>query len=246
MNELFCARCGIAIQGHAVQGPGGWMHAACAPAPPPAPASKSPVPLLVALGCAVPVALVLLLAVFLAIWQFLSPAAPGSPGGVAGLTGAAGVDAGAAEPLTERYGSGNGMLTASYPASFAASQQGDGAVIVTRALPDGNAETLVLEAVEQPISTDIDELERILNVAEVKMFDGYAVVSKRRGTCLGRPGLEVLGTFTLKNGTAYDRRACRFYDHAHYYSLAYALPRASAADQTALLQRILDATVVNR
>ena len=237
MDPLYCARCGGPVTGQAVQGPGGWMHAACA-SPGPAPGAKSLLPVLVAVGCAGVGVFVILPMIFLAIWQFLSPATPGK-------APAATADAGAAEALTERYGTANGMLTAHYPSSFAASQQGDSAVIVTRALPDGNAETLVIEAVDQPLSTDIDELERILTAAEVKMFEGYAVVSKRRGTCLGRPGLEVLGAFTLKNGTAYERRACRFYDHAHYYSFAYALPRAADADQTALLQRIMEATDVN-
>ncbi len=130
------------MEGHAVQGPGGWMHAACAPKSTPA----WVVPLAI-VGCAVPAGFALLFGMYLAIWQFLSPEKPPAA--------ATAADAGVTEALTQRYEMGNGMLAVHYPASFAASRQGDTAVIVTRALSDGNAETLVFEAVAEPISTDI-------------------------------------------------------------------------------------------
>jgi hypothetical protein len=233
MNDILCARCSRPVEGHAVQGPGGWMHAACAP--------KSTPPWVVPLaivGCAVPVAFAVLVGVFLAIWQFLSPTMPPATATAAdaGVTGTT-------EALTQRYEMGNKMLAVHYPASFAASRQGDAAVIVTRALPDGNAETLVFEAVAEPISTDIQEINRVLEAAEAKLLDGYVVLSRRPATCNGRPGLEVIGSFPVTaTGATYDRRACRFYEGKHFYTFAYALPREKAAAETRLLETIVEAT----
>lgn len=230
MTALVCAKCASPIQGHAVQGPGGWMHTSCAQKA----GSKSAVPLLALVGCAVSAGFVLLILAFLAIWQFLSPGAPPTSA----------VDAGASDALTERYTTGNGLVTVRYPASFAASKQGDAAVIVTRPLADGNAETLVFEAVETPVSNDLKELERLLSAAEAKQLEGYVALSTRPGTCHGRPGIEVIGSFVTKNGATYDRRACRFYDDGHFYSFAYALPRGKPAAETRLLETIVDAAEI--
>lgn len=230
MNDIICAKCSRPVEGHAVQGPGGWMHAACAPKS--RPAWVVPVAIV---GCALPVSFAVLILMFLAIWQFLSPGTP--------LATATTADAGVMEALTQRYEMGNRMLAVHYPASFAASRQGDAAVIVTRALPDGNAETLVFEAVAEPISSDIQEIDRVLTAAETKLLEGYVVLSRRPATCNGRPGLEVIGSFPLKTtGATYDRRACRFYEGKHFYTFAYALPRAKAVAETRLLETIVEAT----
>jgi hypothetical protein len=228
MNDLLCAKCAKLIEGHAVQGPGGWLHPSCAEGP-----RTKPVLIFAIVGCAVLFGFALLLLVFLAIWQFLSPERPPSDGG-------------ASTALTERYESGNGMLTAHYPASFAASKQGDTAVVVTRALPDGNAEMLVLEAVAQPISSDIEEIDRLVSASEAKQLDRYVVLSKRAGTCNGWPGLEVSGSFFASNGAAYDRRVCRFYDGGHVYSFAFALPHGKPMADARLLETIVEATELRR
>jgi hypothetical protein len=186
-------------------------------------------------GCAVPGGLVVLVGLFLAIWQFLSPGNP---------TATAAADAGALEALTQRYEMGNGMIAVHYPASFAASRQGDAAVIVTRALPDGNAETLVFEAVAEPISTDMTEIDRVLTAAEAKQLKGYVTLARRPATCVGRPGLEVIGTFVPKAGTTYDRRACRFYEGGHFYTFAYALPQGQGPVATRQLETIVEATEI--
>jgi len=231
MPELLCAKCGTYVEGQAVQGPAGWMHPSCAPR------SDWKVPLLVALGCAVPAGFAILVMVFLAIWQFLSPGAPPTTA----------VDAGASTvsiALTQRYESANGMLVVRYPASFAASRQGDAAVVVARPLPGGDSETVLFEIVAQPISTDIEEIERLITAAEAKQLDRYVVTSTRPGPCGGRVGLEVIGSFVAENGVTYDRRACRFYDGGRYCSIAYLLPHATAASDAPLLESIVAATEV--
>jgi hypothetical protein len=234
MSELLCAKCGTYIQGQAVQGPAGWLHPSCAPG------SGWKVPLLVALGCAVPAGFVVLVMVFLAIWQFLSPAAPPAAAMGAGDAGAAAVST----ALTQRYESANGLLVAHYPASFAASRQGDAAVVVARPLPGGDSETVLFEIVAQPISTDLEEIERLITAAEAKQLDRYVVTSSRPGTCGGRAGFEVIGSFVAANGVTYDRRACRFYDGGRYCSIVYQLPHATAAAEAPLLESIVAATEV--
>ena len=239
MHFLVCAKCGQPIQGQAVQGPAGWMHPPCAGGS----GSSSVVPLVVALGCAVPGALVVLVMIFLAIWQFLSPATPvARADGGAAVIDAGGVTAGPTDALTERYESGNGMLTARYPASFAASKEGASAVTLMRPYPDGNVAVVVLEAVEKPVSTDVRELDRLLVAAETKLFKGYVVRTKRPTTCHGEKGLLVTGSFTADNGAAYERRSCRFLAKGHFYSFAYSLPQGKVGEDATLMEVIVEAT----
>jgi hypothetical protein len=176
--------------------------------------------------------------VFLAVWQFLSPGPPSPP-----PPAAVGADAGPSDALTERYEMGNGLVAAHYPASFAASKQGDGVLSVARALPGGNTQAVVFEAVQSPISNDLKENNRLISAAEAKMFDRYIVISTGPATCNGRPGLEVVASF-LANGISYDRRACRFHEGGRLYSFAYALPQGSAAADRALLEKIVNAAEI--
>jgi hypothetical protein len=184
--------------------------------------------------------------VFLAVWQFLSPGALAARADAGRAAPGAAADAAADDALTERYPSGNGMLAAHYPASFAASSLGEGAVTVQRVSPDGNVAAVILEVVETPVSTDLKELDRLLVAAETKMFHGYVVETRRPATCLGNNGLEVLSAQTADNGVPYARRACRFLVNGHLYSFAYTHPRDRGAEEAKLLETIVDATELLR
>jgi hypothetical protein len=85
----------------------------------------------------------------------------------------------------------------------------------------------------------------VLEAAEAKQLEGYVSRTRRPATCNGRPGLEVIGSFQVtKTATTYVRRACRFYDGGHFYTLAYALPDGQAAAETTLLEAIVEATEI--
>jgi hypothetical protein len=188
----------------------------------------------------------MLILVFLAVWQFLSPGGPAARADAGRAAPGAAAAAGADDARTERYPSGNGMLAAHYPASFAASSLGEGAVTVQRVSPDGNVAAVILESVETPVSTDIKELDRLLVAAEAKMFHAYVVETRRPATCLGNAGLEVIAAQTADNGVSYSRRVCRFLVNGHLYSFAYTLPRDRVAGEAKLLQSIVDATELLR
>jgi hypothetical protein len=232
MSELLCARCSRPIDEVAVRGPDGWMHGSCAPPT----GAKSSAWLPVLLGCGVLGAILFFFLALLAIWQFLSPEPP--PTRL--------LDAGPSSALTERYEMGNGLVTARYPASFAASKQGETALIVVRTSPDGNSEAVVFEAVDQPISNDLKENARLVAAAEAKLLGGYVELSNRPATCHGQEGIEVVGSFVAENKVTYHRRACRFHDGGHFYSFAYALPSAAAPEQRSLLEAIVDAAELGR
>lgn len=229
MVDLVCIRCSKLVKGQALERPEGWVCATCAGGW----ASRNIGKLVLGIGCGALGLWGLLIFVFLAIWQFLSPERPP----------VAAADAAPPDALTERYATGNGLVIAHYPASFAASKQGDGAVSLTRGLPGGGASEVVgLEVVPNPISNDLNEMHRILSAAEAKLFDRYVESENGPGTCGGRPGVRVAGSFVGPNGVSYYRRACRFQEGGRFYTFAYALPESSAAAERALLEKIVEAT----
>jgi hypothetical protein len=228
MIDLVCARCSKLVKGQALERPEGWMCVTCAGGAAP----RSTAKLAIGLGCGALLIWGLLIMMFLALWQFLSPERPP----------VAAADAGPPDALTERYASGNGLVIAHYPASFAASKEGDGVLTVQRARPSGDSDAVVLEVVSNPISNDLNENHRLVCAAEAKVFDRYVEIANGPGTCVGRPGVRVAGSFVASNGVRYDRRACRFLEGGRFYTFAYALPESSTVAQRALLEKIVDAT----
>ena len=149
--------------------------------------------------------------------------------------------------MTESYASKNGLITAHYPASFAASTVGTSSIVVSRNLPGGLDEALALVPIETPISSDLKEFARVIGAAEVKELHGYAESSSVAATCAGKPGIETTGTWRSEKGAlTYLRKACHFLASGHGYSIAYSVPTTLAAAEEPTLRAIREATQFNR
>ena len=163
---------------------------------------------------------------------------PGAPGG--------GKPSGSSE-MTASFASKNGLITAHYPADFEASAVGTSSIVVTRNLPGGLDEAMVLVPIENPISSDLKEFARVIGAAEVKDLRSYVETSALPASCAGKPGIETTGTWRSEKGTlTYLRKACHFLDHGHGYSIAYSVPSTLAAEEEPTLRAIRDATQFHR
>jgi hypothetical protein len=149
--------------------------------------------------------------------------------------------------MTESFPSKNGLITAHYPAEFAASTVGTSSIVVTRNLPGGLDEALALVPIEKPISSDLKEFARVIGAAEVKELHGYVESSSLPATCAGKPGIETTGTWRSEKGSlTYLRKGCHFLDNGHGYSISYSVPSTVAATEEPTLRAIREATQFNR
>lgn len=149
--------------------------------------------------------------------------------------------------MTESFASKNGLITAHYPADFTASSVGASSIVMSRGLPGGLDEALVLIPIEKPISSDLNEFARVIGADEVKGLRGYVESSSLAATCAGKPGIETTGTWRSEKGTlTYLRKACHFLSNGHGYSIAYSVPSTLAADEEPTLRAIREATQFNR
>jgi hypothetical protein len=155
----------------------------------------------------------------------------------AGAIGAAG--------FTESYHSPNGLITAHYPADFAAKVTGKAALMMSRNLDDDEVELITLVSVGEPISPDLNEFTRTVSLAEVKKLDGYQQVSKTNTKCMGVDGVEIVSTWK-PGATNYRRRWCGFLRNGHGYAFAYTLPAAAAESDESLLRAVVDATTFDQ
>lgn len=149
--------------------------------------------------------------------------------------------------MSQSFASKNGLITAHFPADFAASSVGTSSIVVSRSLPGGLDEALALVPIEKPISSDLNEFARVIGAAEVKELRGYVESSSLPATCVGKPGIETTGTWRSEKGTlTYLRKACHFLSSGHGYSIAYSVPSTLAADEEPTLRAIREATQFNR
>jgi hypothetical protein len=149
--------------------------------------------------------------------------------------------------LSESYKTTNGLLTAHYPADFAAKRLDDATVMISRNLGDGTDEVVTFGAVPDPISDDPHEFGRILidSLSKNVVAKGGTAQkgAERPTTCLGtHAGVEVEITFTFDSGRPYDSKSCFFMMAKRGYELRYDVPRTRAAQDVPLLERIMDAT----
>ena len=166
----------------------------------------------------------------------------GAPGG-----GKPSGSSGEIPAMTESFASKNGLITAHYPAEFAASVAGTSSIVVTRNLPGGLDEALAFVPIETPISNDLKEFARVIGAAEVKELHGYVESSALPASCAGKPGIETTGTWKSERGTlTYLRKACHFLHNGHGYSIAYSVPSTHAAAEEPTLRAIREATQFNR
>ena len=150
------------------------------------------------------------------------------------------------DPLTQSYSSRNGLITAHYPASFAAKTVASASVELVRNLGLGHDEAVVLVPIQRPITDELDELSRVMSNAQTKRLNGFKKSYERRATCNGQPGIELEGVwFTRATGAPVVFHVCNFMRDGHGYSFSYLVPQAEAATQGPYLKKIMEATTFN-
>jgi hypothetical protein len=152
-------------------------------------------------------------------------------------------------PLSESFSTPNHLLTAHYPAEFAAKTLDEATLIVSRNFTGGEDEVVTLAAVKNPITNDAHELARILLALVDKNVAAKGGTStktgERQANCLGKyPGVETEGTFSLPTSAPYESKACFFLRGDRGYEVRYDVPRSRAAEEVPVLDRIIEATEI--
>jgi len=153
-------------------------------------------------------------------------------------------------PLTQTYATPNGLLTAHYPAEFAAKTIGEGTLIVSKTFVGDEGEVVTLSAVGNPITDDLREFARVSEAASekhvVSQGGKYTKTAESKSNCLaGHPGLRVEVSYQLAS-VEYAARSRYFFIKGRGLEVRYDVPRARAERETALLERIIEATELAR
>jgi hypothetical protein len=154
-----------------------------------------------------------------------------------------------AVPLSQSYATPNGLLTAHYPADFAAKTLDNATLVISRNFGGGEDEVVTLAAVKSPITNDVKEFARILDglVEKNVIAKGgtYTQTSHHPAQCLGsHPGFELDTTFKLPTVGPYVSKACFFLTADKGYEARYDVPSSRSAHEVVLLDRIIAATVL--
>jgi hypothetical protein len=152
-------------------------------------------------------------------------------------------------PLSQSYATPNGLLTAHYPADFAAKTLDHATLIVSRNFGGGEDEVVTLAAVKNPITNDVHEFARILDALVEKNVTSkggtYSQTAHRAAKCLGtHAGVELEMTFKMPTVGPYVSKACFFLSADRGYEVRYDVPSSRSAHEVPLLERIIGATVL--
>jgi hypothetical protein len=152
-----------------------------------------------------------------------------------------------AVPFSESYATTNGLLTARYPADFAAKKLDASTLLLSRNLGGGEDEALTLAALSDPITDDPHELARLLWDSHDKNVTSkqgtFTKTGNRDAKCAGKyPGVELEGTFTLPGRAAYTSKGCFWVHNNRAYELRYDVSSSRSAEEVPLLDRIINAT----
>jgi hypothetical protein len=149
--------------------------------------------------------------------------------------------------LTQNYVSENGLITVHYPADFAAKKLGNSVVLLSRNFGDGTDEAIAFAPIETPISDDLNEFARVVELASTKELTRYTEKSKSPASCGVAEGIEVVGRWTPKLGApSYERRSCIFFHNGHGFAFTYSYPESRAREELPLMKKIIEATQYNR
>lgn len=151
----------------------------------------------------------------------------------------------APELNSQSYDSPNGLITIHYPASFAAKVVGKSALKASRNLKDGRDEAVTFVSVDQPISNDLREFARVVELATVKKLGeigSYQEASHTDTRFADVDGIETRGVWTARSGHRYRRWACAFLKDGHGYHFTYLVPEEEAATEEVTMTSILKAT----
>lgn len=150
------------------------------------------------------------------------------------------------EALTQSYAAPNGLITAHYPADFAAKVVGKSSLMLTRIEPDGQPELITLMSTDNPISNDTREFARVLNESEKSELTGYREASNAPKVCNGQAAVEITASWKPDEPLRNFRRSCTFIRNGRGYSFAYTLPEELGAPHRALLETIVEGTTFDR
>jgi hypothetical protein len=163
--------------------------------------------------------------------------------GAAKLSSATGASA-AGEELTQTYSTKDGRITVRYPASFAASPQADGSLLVRRS--DGA--TVSFRALAPPSSSSLQQVvDWALGETQRTIGESGGTMGEVRqtpGQCLGNSAVLTSHTFTLK-GLAVDTWHCIFLKDGAAYSFGYSMPQNTSQGLAPLLKQIVQAAKIN-
>jgi hypothetical protein len=157
-----------------------------------------------------------------------------------------------AVPLTEHYESANGLITAHYPADFAARRVAKGSITVSRNGLSGD-EAVGLTSIAKPIADDPAELSRVLEMEVQKSLaekgGTYTFGDPEPARCVAgsasHPGVQRVRTYRTALGIEYSGMTCTFVAGGHGYQFNYLAPQARITSERPLLKRIMDATELN-
>lgn len=153
-------------------------------------------------------------------------------------------------PLTQSYSPKNGLFTVRYPADFAASSLDGSTISLERNLSGGDSEVVLVAAVANPISDDVNEFGRVLLLGTQRHVEGdggtYREIRRENVTCTaGLPGFRVDAEATLAGGGQLQLQTCFAMHSGHGYEFKTIAPKRSAAAELPLLNRILDSTTLS-
>lgn len=147
--------------------------------------------------------------------------------------------------LKAKYDSPNGMISVHYPEDFAAKTVGTSVVQLVRNVPPYDAEVLTFLSVEQPISNDVGELERVIAKAEesvrAKNDTTYVERSHEKSSCFGVDCVVAKGTWT-NSGNRFERTSSTFLRNGHGYSFTTIVPESLEGEDAAVIRAITEAT----
>jgi hypothetical protein len=148
------------------------------------------------------------------------------------------------EPLDQTYTSADGHVTVHYPASFAASPQADGELIVQRNV-GGITEALGFRTEAAPAGVDWKELSRQREAEKRKkaLASGLSmdVAREEEGTCNGSPALMFTGGASTARNVKLAYWHCSFVRNSVAYHFGYAVSQSAAAEHAPMLKKIVEA-----
>jgi len=151
--------------------------------------------------------------------------------------------------LSQHYSPKNGLFTIRYPADFAAKSLDGSTITLERNLGGGDSEVVLVAAVKDPISDDVNEFGRVLLVGTQKHVEGdggsYRELRRTNVTCTaGLEGFRVDAEATLSGGGVLQLSTCFAMHSGHGYEFKTIVPKRSATAELPLLDRILDSTTL--
>ena len=149
-------------------------------------------------------------------------------------------------PLTERRRSANGLVTVHYPLDFGSKAIDEGTLLLSRNLPIGGEETVVIGGVEKPVSDRVEEFSRVLEDAlrkQIVLNGGTILASEtEESSCVGgHPGVSVRTWYRLVIGGTYVSDSCAFVLAERGYLVRLVVTESRAKAERPLLDRIVSA-----